>query len=451
MSGSNIYMRMITERGPVIGEGLLQGWEGAVELKEFSWGMHVLKDPQEESVGNALASIAGMGKPVTEISAEAMRMLEAGVASVADIDRAMELGYRHPMGPLKLTDLVGLDASILMHPLVWKASGHVDHFTDPMVDCKLCKGRFRADHLDQLRCPKTPSKKPGECAGELTEPRSFNLMFKTYVGATASEDDVAYLRPETAQAMFVQFKNVLDTTSLKPPFGIAQHGKSFRNEVTVEHFIFRSCEFEQMEMEFFCEPGSQLKWMEYWKDQRMQWWHRYANYPQNFRFRAHAADELAHYADGCYDVEYFYPWGWDELEGIASRTDHDLHQHEEHSGQKLRYVDADQADPATGEKPWSYRPYVIEPAAGATRGVLCYLLDAYHEEERRTAKGETEIRTVLKLHPRLAPIKCAVLPLVQNKDEFVAKARSVMDAFLAAGVPARKGRNPGWAAGGSMV
>jgi glycyl-tRNA synthetase len=247
---------------------------------------------------------------------------------------------------------------------------------------------------------------------------------------------MVYLRPETAQAMFVQFKNVMETAGLKPPFGIAQMGKSFRNEVTTEHFIFRSCEFEQMEMEFFCEPNTQGEWMRFWKEQRLNWWQHLANSPENFRFRQHEPDELAHYADDCYDVEYNYPWGWDELEGIASRTDHDLHEHEDHSGQKLRYVDQDKEDPATGKKPWAYRPYVIEPAAGATRGVLVYLCDAFREEQRTDAKGKTVTRTVLKLHPKLAPTKCAVLPLV-GKDGLPEKAREVIDAFMAAGIPAK--------------
>jgi glycyl-tRNA synthetase len=245
-----------------------------------------------------------------------------------------------------------------------------------------------------------------------------------------------YLRPETAQAMFVQFRNVVNSSSMKPPFGIAQMGKSFRNEVTVEHFIFRSCEFEQMEMEFFCEPGTQGKWMDYWKEQRMAWWRRYANQPEKFRFRAHEKSELAHYADQCFDVEYDYPWGWGELEGIASRTDHDLHAHQAASGQNLEYVDQEKEDPKTGKKPWKYLPYVIEPAAGATRAVLCFLLDAYHEEERKTATGETETRTVLKLHPRLAPIKCAVLPLVR-KDGMPEKAREIIAAMLKAGINAK--------------
>ncbi|MHC5067782.1 MAG: glycine--tRNA ligase [Planctomycetota bacterium] len=446
-------------------------------------------------------------------------------------------------------NVVGIDASIIMKPDVWRASGHAAGFADPLVDCHISKERFRADKAPR---PEVGAELPIECADKgqakvyqaaiakrfgielprdgktisglyvkdattvgahaddswslafrgyvspligspfLSEERQFNLMFRTALGAidpmqdvsdvlarlTAAEDlvaavraefgdiaddsalgkalaggerarivravieqisgpSMAYLRPETAQAMFVQFKNVMDSTGSKPPFGIAQMGKSFRNEVTVEHFIFRSCEFEQMEMEFFCEPGTQSEWMSFWKDARMAWWQRYANYPEHFIYRQHEADELAHYADDCYDVEYFYPWGWDELEGIASRTDHDLHEHEIHSGQKLRFTDPSKEDPATGKAPWSYRPFVIEPAAGATRAVLAYLLDAYHEEQRTDAKGKTVTRTVLKLHPRLSPIKCAVLPLVSNKDEFVAKARAVIDAFLAAGIPAK--------------
>jgi glycyl-tRNA synthetase len=250
-----------------------------------------------------------------------------------------------------------------------------------------------------------------------------------------SSASLAYLRPETAQAMFVQFKNVMDSAGLKPPFGIAQMGKSFRNEVTVEHFIFRSCEFEQMEMEFFCEPGTQAEWMKFWKEARMSWWTRFANYPANFKFRQHGKDEMAFYADDCYDVEYLYPWGWGELEGIASRTDYDLSQHEKHSGVTLQYVDQEKAGP-DGKKPWKYKPYVIEPAAGATRALLCFLLDAYHEEERTTATGEKETRTVLKLHPRLAPIKCAVLPLVK-KDGLPEKAREIIAALLKAGVNAK--------------
>jgi glycyl-tRNA synthetase len=287
----------------------------------------------------------------------------------------------------------------------------------------------------------------------LSEERQFNLMFKTSIGATdpmgavvsaiengdfdglkgsdlraaiegITKPSAVYLRPETAQAMFVQFSNIQQSLALKVPFGIAQMGKSFRNEITVEHFIFRSCEFEQMEMEFFCEPGTDDEWMDYWKDARMSWWQRYANDPSKFRLRAHEPEELAHYAKGCYDVEYDYPWGWGELEGIANRTDYDLQKHASHSGAKLEYF-----DPAQNKK---FVPYVIEPAAGATRGVLVYLVDAYHEEEVEGAKGP-ETRVVLKLHPRLAPFKAAILPLVK-KDGMPEKARAIVDAFLSVGI-----------------
>jgi glycyl-tRNA synthetase len=446
-------------------------------------------------------------------------------------------------------NVVGIDASIIMRPEVWRASGHAAGFADPLVDCQVSKERFRADKAPR---PAVGSELPITCADKgvaktyaeiieknfgvalerdgnvltglraisatefgffpkgatepaqiwpwrgyvspligspfLTAEKQFNLMFRTALGAVdpmqevaeitaklTAEGDLAaaikahfgkeandgvlakaiesgerakmlravaehvtsssmvYLRPETAQAMFVQFKNVMNSMSLKPPFGIAQMGKSFRNEVTVEHFIFRSCEFEQMEMEFFCEPGTQGEWMNFWKEQRMAWWTRYAHHPEKFKFRAHEKDELAHYADQCFDVEYEYPWGWGELEGIASRTDHDLHAHMEASGENLEYIDQEKADPKSGKKPWRYLPYVIEPAAGATRAVLCFLLDAYHEEERKTATGEIEKRTVLKLHPRLAPIKCAVLPLVK-KDGMPEKAREIINHLLKSGI-----------------
>ena len=482
-------------------------------------------------------------------------------------------------------NVVGLDASIIMHPNVWRASGHAAGFSDPLVDCKVSKERFRADKAPRpavgselpITCPdkgvakdwaeqieknfgivmerdgnvlsgvraisasevgffpkgaSAPTKtwawrgyvSPTFGSAFLTEEKQFNLMFRTALGAVDPMQEVssvldrlykahlfknkvdpdkhtfvnpemaketyesidplpmaiaqefeselkdkesvifkalerykvdgdgskliravvekvtsaslAYLRPETAQAMFVQFKNVMDSSGMKPPFGIAQMGKSFRNEVTVEHFIFRSCEFEQMEMEFFCEPGTQKEWMNFWKEARMSWWRRFANYPEDFVFRQHAKDEMAFYADDCYDVEYKYPWGWGELEGIASRTDYDLTQHEKHSGVTLQYVDQEKADPKTGAKPWKYKPFVIEPAAGATRALLCFLIDAYHEEERITATGEKEIRTVLKLHPKLAPIKCAVLPLVK-KDGMPEKAREIIAALLKAGVNAK--------------
>jgi glycyl-tRNA synthetase len=245
-----------------------------------------------------------------------------------------------------------------------------------------------------------------------------------------------YLRPETAQAMFVQFLNCQQSMGMKIPFGIAQMGKSFRNEVTVEHFIFRSCEFEQMEMEFFVEPGTQKKWLEYWRDARMDWWKGLANSPDKFRYRSHEKDELAHYADACYDIEYEYPWGFDELEGVASRTDYDLKKHAEYSGTKLSYFDQQKEDPETGKNGWRYTPFVIEPAAGATRGLLVYLLDAYHEETVPDAAGNESSRVVMKLHPKLAPIKAAILPLVK-KEGLPEIARSIVSDFFKAGINAR--------------
>ncbi len=421
-------------------------------------------------------------------------------------------------------DVVGIDASIIMHPQVWHASGHLAGFSDPLVDCLISKERFRAD--------KAPRPQPGEelpirCSDKgqaklyqeailklydvelrregkklvglrvvtestcgffepeaekptrefpfrgyvspkfgspfLSEERQFNLMFRTQLGAVDSMGDIArfveenrnlegkelrsgieelvqqsavHLRPETAQAMFVQFLNCQQTMSMKVPFGIAQMGKSFRNEITTEHFIFRSCEFEQMEMEFFVEPGTQKEWLDYWRDRRLQWWRSFANNPEKFSYRPHESDELAHYADACYDIEYEYPWGDDELEGVASRTDYDLKKHAEYSGAKLSYFDPNKADPETGKNGWRYTPFVIEPAAGATRGVLVYLLDAYHEEVVTDAKGNESTRVVLKLHPRLAPIKVAVLPLVK-KEGLPEIARELVSKFFRAGINAR--------------
>ncbi len=254
------------------------------------------------------------------------------------------------------------------------------------------------------------------------------------------KESAVYLRPETAQAMFVQFLNCQQSMSMKVPFGIAQMGKSFRNEITTEHFIFRSCEFEQMEMEFFVEPGTQRQWLDYWRDKRLDWWKSYANHPEKFMYRAHDADELAHYADACYDIEYEYPWGYDELEGVASRTDYDLKKHAEHSGAKLSYFDQQKEDPETGKMGWRYTPYVIEPAAGATRGLLVYLLDAYHEETVKDAKGNDSTRVVMKLHPRLAPIKAAILPLVK-KEGLPEIAREIVSDFFKAGINVKYDEN----------
>jgi glycyl-tRNA synthetase len=393
-------------------------------------------------------------------------------------------------------DIVGIDASIIMHPTVWRSSGHLAGFSDPLVDCKVCGERFRAD--------KAPLLEPGseapialadkgrakaalgrieETVGEtlerrgktlhgakaadrgyvcpncgspyLSEERQFNLMFRTSLGpvdpiadvieavrTAASEgvDDAAlrarveetladssvYLRPETAQAMFVQFLNVQQSTAAKIPFGIAQMGKSFRNEVTIEHFIFRSCEFEQMEMEYFVQPGEGPKWLEYWKEERLAWWRRVGLRADNLRLREHRPDELAHYCDGCFDVEYLFPWGWDELEGVASRTDYDLRAHTDGSGKKLTYFDQ--------EKGEHYLPHVIEPAAGATRGVLALLCDAYDEEEA-DAEGKGA-RTVLRLHPRLAPVKAGILPLVR-KEGMPEVGRRIAGDFFKAGVNAK--------------
>ncbi len=299
-------------------------------------------------------------------------------------------------------DIVALDAAILMHPRTWEASGHLAGFTDPLVDCRTCKQRFRADHIGDLPCGRKPSKHPGEddqC--DLTEARDFNLMFETTIGPVKESGSTVYLRPETAQGIFVNFKNYLQFSRKKPPFGIAQIGKSFRNEITPGNFVFRTREFEQMEMEFFVPPDDVQKWFEHWLAERERWYVELGIRPDHLRMRAHEPDELSHYSSGTSDVEYLFPIGWSELEGVANRGDFDLKQHTEFSGQKLEYVDT-----ASGER---YVPHVIEPAAGADRATLAFLVDAYDEDE---IGGEP--RTVLRLHPRLAPVKAAVLPLVKK-------------------------------------
>ena len=299
-------------------------------------------------------------------------------------------------------DVVALDSAIIQHPMTWVASGHLAGFTDPLVDCRTCKLRFRADQLEFAACGRKPSKHPGETPDcDLTEARDFNLMFETTIGAVKEEGSTVYLRPETAQGIFLNFKNYLQFSRKRPPFGIAQIGKSFRNEITPGNFIFRTREFEQMEMEFFVPPDQAPKWFEHWLEERMNWYTRLGIRRNHLRLRAHDADELSHYSSATSDVEYFYPIGWQELEGIANRGDFDLTQHAEHSGQKLEYVDT-----ATGER---YVPHVIEPAAGADRAMLAFLVDAYDEDE---IGGES--RTVLRLHPQLAPVKVAVLPLVRK-------------------------------------
>jgi glycyl-tRNA synthetase len=306
-------------------------------------------------------------------------------------------------------DVVALDSAIIQHPETWRASGHLAGFTDPLVDCRSCKLRFRADHLEQSACGRKPSKHPGETPEcDLTEARDFNLMFETTVGPVKEEGSTVYLRPETAQGIFLNFKNYMQFARKKPPFGIAQIGKSFRNEITTGNFIFRTREFEQMEMEFFVPPDEAATWHQYWLAERMKWWVALGLRADHLQLRAHDADELSHYSSATSDVEYLFPSTdsvrgarWSELEGIANRGNFDLTQHATFSGQKLEYVDT-----ATGDR---YVPHVIEPAAGVDRAMLAFLVDAYDEDEI-----EGERRTVLRLHPILAPVKVAVLPLVRK-------------------------------------
>jgi glycyl-tRNA synthetase len=311
-------------------------------------------------------------------------------------------------------DIVGLDSAIILNPRVWEASGHVTGFTDPLVDCRTCKLRFRADHLEHSSCGRRPSKRPGETPDcDLTEAREFNLMFKTQVGALEDTSSVAYLRPETAQGIFINFKNVLQLARRKPPFGIAQIGKSFRNEITPGNFLFRTREFEQMEMEFFVPPHEADEWFTYWIEQRRAWYVRYGLRESHLRVRPHEADELAHYARAASDIEYLFPIGWSELEGIANRGDFDLTQHTDNSGTKLEYV---------GEGGERYTPNVIEPAGGPDRTFLALLVDAYDEE----VVADRD-RTVLRLHPAIAPIKAAILPLIPRNADMVGKARGLLD------------------------
>jgi len=291
-------------------------------------------------------------------------------------------------------DMVGLDSSILMHPQVWRASGHVEGFSDPLVECKGCHLRWRSDELEGDKCP--------ECGGELTEPRLFNLMFKTFIGPVEDEASVVYLRPETAQGIFVNFENVLNTTRKRLPFGIAQTGKSFRNEVTTGNFIFRSREFEQMEIEYFVKPGTDKQWFEYWVEERLNWYASLGIKRENLKLRPHAKEELAHYARECSDINYLFPMGWAELEGIANRGDFDLVQHAASSGKGLSYYDEEAKEHIV--------PYIIEPSAGVDRTFLAVLCDAYDEDE-----AEGEKRVLLHLHPDLAPIKAAVLPLSRKE------------------------------------
>ena len=313
-------------------------------------------------------------------------------------------------------DMVGLDAAVLMHPKVWETSGHVDSFTDPLVECKSCHLRFRVDDLEDpsTGSGQAPTKCPS-CGGELTDPRSFNLMFKTFMGPVEDTASQVYLRPETAQGIFVNFANVLVSTRRKLPFGIAQIGKAFRNEITPGNSTFRTREFEQMEIEYFVKPGTDGEWLNSWTEERLSWYVKYGIRRENLRLRQHGEEELAHYATDCYDIEYNFPWGWSELEGIADRTDFDLKSHGEASGQDLTYFDEE-----TKER---YYPYVIEPSGGVDRAALALLLDAY-DEEPDTSSGKEETRVVLRFHPDIVPIKVAVLPLSRN-EKLVPTAREV--------------------------
>jgi len=324
-------------------------------------------------------------------------------------------------------DMVGLDAAILMHPQTWVASGHVENFSDPLVECKDCNSRFRQDHLLEAAGidPESPGAvaalqelKCSNCNGELGEPRRFNLMFKTFMGPVEDTANEVFLRPETAQGIFVNFKNVLDSTRKKLPFGIGQIGKSFRNEITPGNFTFRTREFEQMEVEFFVKAGDDDEWLSKWVDARYQWYVNYGIRPENLRKRPHGSDELAHYAKACIDIEYRFPWGWGELEGIANRGDYDLRQHQETSGQDLTYFD----ETAEGDNR-RYLPYVIEPSGGVDRATLAFWLDAYDEEP----DGEA-VRVVSHIHRDLAPVQVAALPLSRN-DKLLPTARRIYDVL----------------------
>ena len=373
----------------------------------------------------SLAKRRGIAFPSSEIYGGLRASYDYGPLGI-ELRRNVRQAWWRSMVQLR-DDIVGLEAAIIMSPRVWEASGHLESFTDPLVECEDCHRRFREDHLPgmspasghggdgtveagDVRCP--------ECGGRLGEPRRFNLMFKTNMGPVEDEGSTVYLRPETAQGMFVDYATVQQAARLKVPFGIAQIGKSFRNEITPGNFIFRTREFEQMEMEYFVEPGTDEKWFEYWIDERFRWYRDLGIRAEKLRIRPHEPDELAHYAKAASDVEYEFPFGWGELEGIANRTDFDLRRHQEASGQDLTYYDQ--------EHDRRYLPFVVEPAAGVDRALLAFLVDAYRVDEAPSAKGELEKRTVLGLHRGLAPIKVAVLPLSRN-EALVPEARRVHD------------------------
>ena len=351
----------------------------------------------------ALCKRRGFVYPSSEIYGGLGGLYDYGPYGVALRRNIRELWWRHVV-ELR-DDVVGLEASIIMNPQVWVASGHVGGFSDPLVDCLgTCKRRWRADHLTSDRCP--------QCGGPLSEPRQFNLMFKTHIGPVEDTASEVYLRPDTAQGMFVDFKSVLNSMRVRVPFGIAQQGRSFRNEITHGNFIFRLREFEQMEMEFFVRPGEDERWHEYWINERFSWYVDVLGVRrEHLRLREHGPEEKAHYAKASTDVEYLFPFGWGELEGVANRTDYDLRAHQEHSGQDMTYLDPDTSD--------RYLPYVVEPAVGVDRIMIACLLDAYDEEDVR---GET--RVVLRLHRDVAPVQVAVVPL-SKKEELIHLAREV--------------------------
>jgi glycyl-tRNA synthetase len=317
-------------------------------------------------------------------------------------------------------DIEGIDASILMHARVWEASGHVENFTDPMVDCKECKARFRADQIEDAPCgsPAYKGRKAAKCQaeGKFTEARQFNLMFKTFIGPVEDESAVVYLRPETAQGIYVNFLNVQASSRQKLPFGIAQIGKAFRNEINTKNFLFRTREFEQMEMQFFVKPGTDVRWFEYWKEERMKWFVELGIEKERLRFQEHEKGKLAHYAKAAFDIEFQFPFGWGEIEGVHNRTDYDLSRHEQYSGKLLKYFDEETKERIV--------PYIIETSAGASRSFMAFLVAAYREEEAPTAEGGMERRTVLKFDPVLAPIKAAVFPLV-NRDGMPEVAKKI--------------------------
>jgi glycyl-tRNA synthetase len=321
-------------------------------------------------------------------------------------------------------DVEGIDASILMHPRVWEASGHVENFTDPMVDCRECKARFRADQIEESMCgnPAYRGRKAAKCQaeGKFTEARQFNLMFKTFIGPVEDAGAMVFLRPETAQGIFVNFLNVQSASRQKIPFGIAQIGKAFRNEINTKNFLFRTREFEQMEMQYFVKPGTDEGHFEEWRSRRMQWFLDLGLTREKLQWHRHEKEKLAHYAKDAYDIEYEFPFGWGEIEGVHNRTDFDLSRHEQYSGKAMKYFDE-----ATKEK---FTPYIIETSAGASRAFMAFLVDAYREEEAPTADGKMEVRTVLRLHPRLAPLKAAVFPLV-NRDGMPEIGRKIEEAI----------------------